>query len=217
MPSWNVHIAHVERLGATCGLEALGVRDANVFLLGNMVPDIYVGYMVPDTTKVLAYGVTHLADPHVVPIPHYERFWELYGEGRTGDDRDLALGVYAHLVCDAGYNAATRDFLAAHGIPRGDATRIRKQGDFDLFGRTHAISSAPVADERALRAAARFAQYPIEEPDVARACEVAAGIVEANRVGFIGGTPDYSMLTPEFFASTFDSVHASLQELLAQL
>ena len=217
MPSWNVHIAHVERLEATCGLEALGVRDANVFLLGNMVPDIYVGYMVPDTTTILRYGQTHFADPHVVPIPHFERFWELYGAHRTGDDRDLALGVYAHLVCDARYNAATRDFLAAHGIPRGDKTRIRKQGDFALFGRTHAISSVPVADERALGAAARFAQYPIEEPDVRATCDVVAGIVEENQAGFIAGTPDYNMLTPEFFAATIDDVHASLLELLPQL
>ena len=50
MPSWNIHTAHVERLLREEGADALGVSDVNAFLFGNLAPDVYVGYMVPDTT-----------------------------------------------------------------------------------------------------------------------------------------------------------------------
>ena len=43
MPSWNIHIAQVERLFERDGAVARMVRDRNAFLLGNLVPDIYVG------------------------------------------------------------------------------------------------------------------------------------------------------------------------------
>lgn len=47
MPSWNIHIAHAERLLKGGGSVARAVRDGNAFLFGNLIPDIYVGYMCP--------------------------------------------------------------------------------------------------------------------------------------------------------------------------
>ena len=67
MPSWNIHTAHVERLLAEDAPSALGIRDVNAFLFGNLVPDIYVGYMVPDTSRTIAYQETHFADRATCP------------------------------------------------------------------------------------------------------------------------------------------------------
>ena len=96
MPSWNVHTAHVERLFSDRSPQALGIRDANAFLFGNFVPDIYVGYMVREVTHTIDYRDTHFVDPSYVPEPRYWEFWERFGlpsadsEGRVSD---LVLGV----------------------------------------------------------------------------------------------------------------------------
>ena len=71
MPSWNVHTAHVERLFSDRSPQALGIRDANAFLFGNFVPDIYVGYMVREVTHTIDYRDTHFVDPSYVPEPRY--------------------------------------------------------------------------------------------------------------------------------------------------
>ena len=56
MPSWNIHIAQTERLLTRASVLADSVRDRNAFLFGCVVPDIFVGYMVP--------GIAH-------PVPHH--------------------------------------------------------------------------------------------------------------------------------------------------
>ena len=63
MPSWNIHIAHAEGLLAKDGPVARVVRDRNAFLFGNLIPDIYVGYMVPGIVHPIPYRVTHFAKP----------------------------------------------------------------------------------------------------------------------------------------------------------
>ena len=63
MPSWNIHIAHVQRLLHEQDARSLGIRDANAFLFGNLVPDIYVGYLVQPISRKVPYRVTHFADP----------------------------------------------------------------------------------------------------------------------------------------------------------
>ena len=50
MPSCNIHTAHVERLLREHDARDLGIRDADAFLMGNILPDVYVGYMVQDAS-----------------------------------------------------------------------------------------------------------------------------------------------------------------------
>ena len=92
MPSWNIHTAHDERLLREEGAESLGVRDANAFLLGNLAPDIYVGYMVPDTTYRIDYKLTHQALREHIPLPGYDEFWNFY-VARQERVSDLTLGA----------------------------------------------------------------------------------------------------------------------------
>lgn len=80
MPSWNIHTAHVEHLLKQGTPEEFGIKDANAFLFGNFVPDVYVGYMVKHPTGILPYTTTHLANPHAIPIPREQEFWDTYIE-----------------------------------------------------------------------------------------------------------------------------------------
>ena len=256
MPSWNIHIAQTERLLARGGAVADCVRDRNAFLLGNVVPDIYVGYMVPGVADPIPYRVTHFAKPEPIPKPREHEFWDAFvkpllrvmGEGAPatattlGQERerlnrvhyprfyegaepvpevpaselscepldieqsvlDLTLGVWAHLVADNVWNTRVNEFLDAHGGKPSEEFRIKKQGDFDWFGKTLAIGSVPRATDRLAAACARFPQYPIAREYVLKAIGVMHEIVRENPGD--AGHPPYRLLTEEFFDTVFAEV-----------
>lgn len=218
MPSWNIHTAHAERLLADREPESWGIRDVDAFLLGNLAPDIYVGYMVPDVSRKIPYRKTHFADPGFVPEPRYGEFFEQFA-APSADSRgrvsDVVLGAWVHLVADNVYNRHANAYILGQGIRPGDETRQRKQGDFALFGRTLDISRAPVPSDEAIAQCAVFPQYAILEADVRATCAVMAGIVCDNVRRHLTGTPTYSMLPADFFSSTFDEADALMRAGLA--
>lgn len=214
MPSWNIHTAHVERLLAEESPEALGIRDVNAFLFGNLVPDIYVGYMVPDATHKIEYRKTHFADPGYVPEPRYGEFFERFvapsadADGRVSD---VTLGAWTHLVADHVYNYHFNRLLERQGLKPGTEIRIRKQGDFDTFGRTLDISLVPEVTPELIEQCAAFPQYAVEEADVRATCEVMAGIVASNAERHVS-EPTYSLLGADYFAHVPGEVDALMRE-----
>ena len=117
---------------------------------------------------------------------------------------DLTLGTWAHLLADNIWNTRVNEYLEAHGGRPSDSFRIKKQSDFDWFGRSRPLHLIPVASARLIEAAARFAQYPIERDLVIATAGVAHETVRVNE-----GTdqhPPYQLLTDEFFAQTFAEV-----------
>lgn len=95
MPSWNIHIAGTERLLARDGCVSKTVCDRNAFLFGNVVPDIFVGYMVPGVEEPIAYRITHFADPEPIPKPREREFWNGYVApllGRAGGGAGSGCG-----------------------------------------------------------------------------------------------------------------------------
>ncbi len=117
---------------------------------------------------------------------------------------DLTLGTWAHLLADNIWNTRVNEYLEAHGGRPSDSFRIKKQSDFDWFGRSRPLRLIPVASVRLIEAAARFAQYPIERDLVIATAGVAHETVRVNE-----GTdqhPPYQLLSDEFFAQTFAEV-----------
>lgn len=211
MPSWNIHIAHVERLLREEGPARLGIRDESAFLFGNFVPDVYVGYMVAGTSRVTPYAQTHLTDAERIPLPDHELFWDRYvAPGMV--DPDLVLGAWCHLACDHVYNAHVRAYIASIGVSASNRTRIRKQADFAAFGRSLDIGLRARPDDALVAACGRFPQYPIAASDVRLACEAAGRVVDENQDGPSGAEPDYCLLSAEFFSSARDEAHATCVE-----
>lgn len=210
MPSWNIHIHHAE---AVLRDPSLGgkVRDPDAFLLGNCLPDLYVGYMVPNCSHLIPYRITHFTEPGPLPEPHYWEFWNEYAlppiaERRKADD--LVLGAWAHLAADFAYNHAFNEFLARRGMKPSDAIRIKKQNDYDAYGKRLGISSIPQVSPMVLRECAAFPQYRIDEPDVRAMADVMGGIVEA--AGSIGPASDhvYAFLTEELLEQSREAAEA---------
>lgn len=212
MPSWNVHIAHTERILAEKDLCAPAIRNTDAFLLGNLVPDIYVGYMVPDVSHKIPYKDTHYADPTFIPAPDASRFYRSYVQGR--DATDLELGVWCHLLCDHYYNWRTTEYINHIGVAPGEQTRIRKQADFALYGRTLDISLVPRLTPEVLRQALAFEQYDLLEDDLRKTVVSAAEIVHTNQQQHMAHAPTYDLLTNEFFRSTAQEVNEVLRTAL---
>lgn len=117
---------------------------------------------------------------------------------------DLTLGTWAHLLADNIWNTRVNEYLEAHGGRPSESFRIKKQSDFDWFGRTLPLHLVPVATDRLASAAERFAQYPVSRDEVIATVGVAHETVRVNE-----GTdqhPPYQLLTDEFFIQTFVEV-----------
>lgn len=332
MPSWNIHIAHAEGLLAKDGPVARVVRDRNAFLFGNLIPDIYVGYMVPGIVHPIPYRVTHFAKPEHIPKPREAEFWVQYvapmvselgiANGRAGGDGivgaigaagvagskspapsiaadkttvvpaadgiaaapaageaaaamlfgakpgdagslarevahvspahaptyelefdpahsarfqeeafdgaarasalpaaarhslfDMVLGAWTHLLADTIWNSRVSDYLDALGEKPSKGFRIKKQGDFDQFGKSLAIDAFPAPTPGLIDAAAQFPQYAIDERSVYFTCAIAHEIVRTNH---LAAPASYRLLTKEFFAATFDEVQHAAERLMGE-
>lgn len=339
MPSWNIHIAHAEGLLADGGPVADIVCDRNVFLFGNLIPDVYVGYMVPCVVHPIPYRVTHFAAPEHIPKPREGEFWDTYvapmvrelgisfksdavvgrvrpaaeqqspaveqhvsaagqdrpvaeggivvqasaaiatqasvaagssvfGQvgslkrevahvspvhtpthelefppeqsaqfqieafeaarpasaldaacpaGAPADERralfDLVLGTWVHLLADTIWNQRVNDYLDELGEVPSKDFRIKKQGDFDQFGKSLPIDAFPVPNPQLINTAARFPQYAIDERSVYFSCAIAHEIVRTNS---LTAPPAYRLLTQDFFTATFGEVQRSAAWLMRE-
>ncbi len=206
MPSWNIHTAHAERILARCNPLDLGIEDANAFLFGNYVPDIYVGFMVPDATLHIDYCLTHLASLETIPVPDADLFWDNYISRRvakTPAGRSLTLGAWAHLVADQVYNGRFRAFCYERDLAADEELRKRKQGDFDSFGHSLRISAHVEVTPELKDAAKRFWAYTILPDDVERTARSANAIVDA---GAVQSTYDHRpLLGRDWLTETFDA------------
>lgn len=306
MPSWNIHIAHAERLLKGGGSVARAVRDGNAFLFGNLIPDIYVGYMVPGVVRPVPYRVTHFARPEHIPKPRAGEFFDAYvlplarecglsdalgddctaGGGaeavrlsagasgcapneQPGPDRswrapalpwhvpaslaaevahvspahtpmfewdfdvaetaacqrnafatsrralsraelrrslfDMVLGTWVHLLADCTWNQAVSDLLDARGEQPSRDFRIKKQGDFDLFGKSLELDLMPRLTPQLIEVAAAFPQYEIDTASVSATCAIAHETVRTNHP--VTGAA-YRLLYEDFFNRVFAEVNA---------
>lgn len=299
MPSWNIHIAHAERLLKGGGSVARAVRDGNAFLFGNLIPDIYVGYMVPGVVRPVPYRVTHFAKPEHIPKPRAGEFFDAYvlplarecglldalgddcatggGFGAPGSASgasgfadagkhapalpwhapaslaaevahvspahmptfewdfdvaqtaacqrdafatsrralsrdelrrslfDMVLGTWVHLLADCTWNQAVSDLLDARGEQPSRDFRIKKQGDFDLFGKSLELDLMPRLTPQLIEVAAAFPQYEIDAASVSATCAIAHETVRTNHP--VTGAA-YRLLDEEFFSRVFAEVNA---------
>lgn len=127
---------------------------------------------------------------------------------------DLVLGAWSHLLADNIWNTRVNEYLDAIGGVPSEHFRIKKQGDFDAFGKTLAIQLVPRATPRLLATAAAFPQYAISERAALMTVGVAHEIVRTNK------TPTepnhYRLLTDEFFTRTFAEVIDRTDSLIAE-
>ena len=210
MPSWIIDLAHAEQLLADAGTAQLGIDDWNSFLVGSILPDIPVGFMVPNPRKHIRYIYTHCADPVPIPVPREQEFFEAHLA--CGSASSLERGIWAHIACDALYNQATIDFLDRQKIAAGEPARIGKQGDFMLFGKSLATGKGPIGSDEVMAELDRFADWRPDKDDVRTGIAVAQSFINTHPQPV--NPADYQLLDEEFFTATWEKTHRYLLEKL---
>ncbi len=128
--------------------------------------------------------------------------------------RDMVLGTWLHLLADNIWNVRVNEYLDSIGGKPSEGFRIKKQGDFNWFGKTLSISSIVCATDRLAAAAGRFPQYPISRDEALYTAAVVHETVRENP-----GNPEhppYRLLNDDFFANTFIEVAERAERLFVE-
>lgn len=128
MPNWKIHIEVAKKLN-----EKLNYRDQDyqLFLFGNILPDINNAYIVTNISKIISHSQTHYADGDEVS---YLNFYEAYKNKIISSP--LICGYFVHLFTDYYWND---DFIIRFQAKKpfchliADDVRILKQSDFKAY------------------------------------------------------------------------------------
>lgn len=122
MPTWKTHIKIAREL-----LKDLDLNDTNqeLFLIGNILPDINNSYVVKDIKIQINHQKTHYVYDE---IPSYQRFYKEYKDKMNNY---LVLGYYVYLYVDYFWNDY---FYKNHNLNiEKEKLKKMKQNDFLVY------------------------------------------------------------------------------------
>lgn len=140
MPSWAIHLKVAKELAKNMPKE-----DYQRFLLGNLLPDVNVGYLINPISKKIPYSITHYGkmetfDGKTKEFPDYETFIQNY----AGDIKDpIVLGYLAHLATDFYWNYET--FIHKGIYENGKMIGLRGKENV-IFGESELLRKTKVDD-----------------------------------------------------------------------
>ena len=147
MPAWPMHLLIAKTINKKIKLKG---NNSNQFIIGNLLPDIYSGHIIDDTSKVLDYELSHYGkvikiNGHDYMLPDYEE----YIERNELKGNYVALGYLSHILADYFFNqysfelkyikddkdqvVAIRNKAYEIIKSNSDMARVTKQNDFKLY------------------------------------------------------------------------------------
>lgn len=101
MPCWGMHLHIAKKVNKRLNLEE------NLFLIGNVLPDIYSGYIIKNASKIEKYEISHFGERTLLggkkyTLPNIEKFEkenELFFR-----ENILLLGYFSHILTDYFFN-----------------------------------------------------------------------------------------------------------------
>lgn len=104
MPSWAIHLKIAKELA-----KGIPREEYQSFVLGNLLPDVNVGYLIHPVSKEIPYSVTHYGkietfEGKTREFPNYQQFMRKYVKKIR---KPIILGYLAHLATDFYWNYQT--------------------------------------------------------------------------------------------------------------
>lgn len=122
MPTWKTHIKIAKDLLKKLDLNE---SDQELFLIGNILPDINNSYVVKDIKVKIEHQKTHYVNDE---IPSYKKF---YNEYKDKLNNYLVLGYFVHLYIDYFWN---NYFYKKYNLNIDkDKLKKMKQNDFLVY------------------------------------------------------------------------------------
>lgn len=97
MPSWGVHLEIADKLSTK-----ISDIDKNLFMFGNVVPDINNGFVVKGISKIISHKITHYDGEK--DFKSYRKFYIKY---INDIHKTIVLGNLTHLMTDYYFNNIT--------------------------------------------------------------------------------------------------------------
>ena len=94
MPRWGIHLDIATKI-----LDSNKTIDKNLFLFGNILPDIQVGYMVPDVSNIVKYDISHYELKNGTTM-----YMNFYKSNIDKMNEPIFMGYFTHLVADYCFN-----------------------------------------------------------------------------------------------------------------
>ena len=168
MPSWAIHLAVATQLNKKIKLNE---QNKNIFLLGNILPDILNGYVIKNISHIVPHREAHMEIPVKIEN-HFEYRYDLKGfleKYKEKFENPMMLGYYTHLLTDFYWNDLTYGRLGVfdknknliglkmynekiYMAPKAELRKIKTK-DFKLFSKSiyeNKCTDIPTYDEKML-------------------------------------------------------------------
>ena len=124
MPNWKTHLEIAKRINNK--LKYSG-SDLELFMLGNILPDINNGYVVKDISIIYSHDYTHYKGDDFYIYKNFNKYYDV-------KSNPLLYGYYIHLYSDFMFNNNYYSNLddSIKMLSR-DEQRTLKQSDFKVF------------------------------------------------------------------------------------
>lgn len=184
MPSWAIHLAVATQLNKKIKLNE---QNKNIFLLGNILPDILNGYVIKNISHIVPHREAHMEIPVKIEN-HIEYRYDLKGfleKYKEKFENPMMLGYYTHLLTDFYWNDLTYGKLGVfdknknliglkmynekiYMAPKAELRKI-KTNDFKLFSKSiyeNKCTDIPTYDEKMLEYAEELKWLDLQKCDI---------------------------------------------------
>ena len=104
MPSWGIHLEIANLL-----IKRISNIDKNLFIFGNILPDINNGYVIKEISHNIKHKITHYEENK--EFKNYKIFFDKY---QDKFDDSIVLGYFCHLLTDFYFNDLTYSKKGMH-------------------------------------------------------------------------------------------------------
>ncbi len=124
MPNWKTHLEIAKKINLKLNYKE---KDLELFMLGNILPDINNGYGVKDVSVILSHDYTHYKGDDFYTYGNFSKYYDV-------KSNPLLYGYYIHLYSDFMFNnnfySNLRDDVK--NLSK-DELRKLKQSDFKIY------------------------------------------------------------------------------------
>ena len=214
MPSWAIHLEVTTKINKKIKLTE---REKNIFLLGNILPDLLNGHVIKNISHIVPHKEAHMEKPVQIEN-HIEYRYDIDGvleKYKEKFNNPLILGYYTHILTDFYWNNLTYGQLGLFdenknliGIKlnngkefKGEKEEIRKikTNDFKLFSKyiyENNLTDVPKYDEQMLEYSKELDWLNLQKEDILEAIKYLEDMAEL-KIQLEIDFPDYKIFTQE--------------------
>lgn len=137
VPNWKTHLEIAKKVNLKLNYSG---RDLELFMIGNILPDINNGHIVRDISVIYRHGYTHYKDDGFYTYRNFEKYYDV-------KSNPLLYGYFIHLYSDFKFNNDFYTNLSADISDLSlDELRILKQSDFKVYNNKYINNKLTVTD-----------------------------------------------------------------------